>query len=338
VRVVPTPPSGLGEIAVDLTGKTACPTKCRNALPTYQEESLPDKKTFMSHPRISIVTPSYNQAQFIPWTVRSVLLQRYSNLEYIVMDGGSTDGTQQALAPYADRFAHYVSEKDNGQSDAIARGFERSTGQIMAYLNSDDMLAPGTLEFVAHFFAHHPEVDAIYSHRCTVDQGNKVISYWILPPHSNYLMMRWDLIPQETCFWRRSLFEKCGNIDPQFHFALDYDLFLRYMKAGRFVRANRFLGAFRYHSSAKTATLLADVGQKEIRQVREKHGIRIRKGESMLGGLFSLYVQRRGFRYQLQRGSLPGALAGAGYDYDSVWGGLLNDSRLPGVLEPAMAE
>jgi glycosyltransferase involved in cell wall biosynthesis len=264
-----------------------------------------------------------------------VLLQRYSNLEYIVMDGGSTDGTQEVLAPYVDRFAHYVSEKDNGQSDAIGRGFERSTGEIMAYLNSDDMLAPGALEYVANYFAHHPEVDAIYSNRCTVDEKNKVISYWILPGHSNYLMMRWDLIPQETCFWRRRLFDVCGNIDPQFRFALDYDLFLRYMKRGRFVRVNRFLGAFRYHSSAKTATLLADVGQKEIRKVREKNGIRIRKGESMLGGLFSLYVQRRGFRYQLHRGSLPGTLPGAGYDYDSVWGGLLNDTRLPVALEPA---
>ncbi|HEX4343205.1 MAG TPA: glycosyltransferase family 2 protein, partial [Verrucomicrobiae bacterium] len=276
--------------------------------------------TRMHRPRISIVTPSYNQAQYIGWTVRSVLHQRYPNLEYILMDGGSTDGTQRVLEPYADRFAHYSSEKDNGQSDAVARGFARSTGQIMAYLNSDDMLAPGALQFVADFFAQHPKVDAIYSHRCTVDDKNKAISYWILPTHSSYLMKRWDLIPQETCFWRRSLFEKCGNIDPQFRFALDYDLFLRYMMVGRFVRVNRFLGAFRYHSTAKTATLLHDVGQSEIRKVREKHGLRIHKGESMLGGVFSLYVQRKGFRYQLQHKSLPGALPGVGYDYDAVWG------------------
>ncbi|HEY8751075.1 MAG TPA: glycosyltransferase family 2 protein [Tepidisphaeraceae bacterium] len=286
----------------------------------------------MTQPRISIVTPSYNQAPYIGWTVRSVLLQRYSNLEYIVMDGGSTDGTQEVLEPYRERFAHYLSEKDNGQSDAVARGFERSTGEIMAYLNSDDMLAPGALQYVADFFRHNPKVDAIYSHRCTVDEHNKAISYWILPRHSNYLMKRWDLIPQETCFWRRRLFEKCGNIDPQFRFALDYDLFLRYMNGGRFARVNRFLGAFRYHSTAKTATLLHDVGQAEIRKVQGKHGLWIRKGESMLGGVFSLYVQRRGFRYQLSGRSLPGALAGVGYDYDSVWGGLLNEKRLPELV------
>src|SRR5688572_20116535 len=99
-------------------------------------------------PRITIVTPSYNQARFIGWTARSVFLQRYPNLEYVVMDGGSTDDTMEVLAPYAGRFAHLVSERDKGQSDAICRGFARSTGDIMGYLNSDDMLAPGTLKFV----------------------------------------------------------------------------------------------------------------------------------------------------------------------------------------------
>jgi glycosyltransferase involved in cell wall biosynthesis len=283
----------------------------------------------MKMPRISIVTPSYNQAAYIGWTVRSVLLQRYPNLEYIVMDGGSTDGTQAVLEPYRSQFAHYVCEKDNGQSDAVARGFERCTGQIMGYLNSDDMLAPDALQFVADFFGQHPDVDAIYSHRVTVVEDNRVVSYWILPPHSNYLMQRWDLIPQETCFWRRSLFERAGNIDPSFRFALDYDLFLRYMQVGRFVRVNRFLGAFRYHSTAKTHTLLAEVGQEEIRRVRQMHGVKIHRGESMLGGVYSLLVQRAGARHATLRRIKPGALPGKGYDYDELWGGMLNESRLP---------
>ena len=283
----------------------------------------------MSLPRISIVTPSFNQGKYIEWTVRSVLMQRYPELEYIVMDGGSTDNTPRVLEKYSDCFSYCVSEKDDGQADAIARGFDRATGQIMAYLNSDDMLAPGALQFVANFFRQRPDVDAIYSHRVNVVESNQVASYWVLPPHSNYVMKRWDHIPQETCFWRRRLFERCGNIDKSFHFALDYDLFLRYMNAGQFYRVNRFLGAFRYHSDAKTSRLLADVGQKEIHQVRQKHGIRIHKGESMIGGLFSLYVQRRGFRYEFCRSPLPGSLAGKGYDYDELWGGLLNDGRMP---------
>lgn len=289
----------------------------------------------MAVPRISIVTPSYNQGKYIEWTVRSVLLQRYPDLEHIIMDGGSTDETTSVLDKYADRFSHYVSEKDNGQADAISRGFDRSTGEIMAYLNSDDMLAPGALQYVANFFRHNPRVDAIYSHRCIVDESNKVGSYWILPPHLSYLMKRWDLIPQETCFWRRRLFEQCGNIDPSLHFALDYDLFLRYMKEGRFFRVNRFLGAFRYHRDAKTSRLLDDVGQKEIRRVRGKNGIKIHRGESMIGGLFSLYVQRCGMKYQFSRHTLPGSLPGVGYDYDDLWGGLLNDRPASETLATA---
>jgi glycosyltransferase involved in cell wall biosynthesis len=280
-------------------------------------------------PKISIVTPSYNQGPFIEWTVRSVLLQRYPNLEYIVMDGGSKDQTREVLDSYAEWFAHYSSEKDKGQADAICRGFEKSTGEIMAYLNSDDMLAPGTLEFVARYFAEHPEVDAVYSHRCTVDDANKVIWYWILGRHSNWYMSRWDLIPQETCFWRRSLFERTGNIDPHFRFAMDYDLFVRFMQKGRMVRVNRFLGVFRKHSEAKTSQLLETIGSQEIAQVWDRYGLKHRKSDNLLAARFFNGVNRRGGKFAYQHRHLPGALPGIGYDYDRVWGGLLNDRRMP---------
>ena len=191
--------------------------------------------------RISIVTPSFNQAEYITRTVRSVVLQRYPNLEYILMDGGSKDGTVEALAPYRQAFSHFRSEKDHGQAAAIADGLEMSTGDIMGYLNSDDMLAPGSLEFVSWFFSNHPEVDAIYSHRIAVDEADRALWYWVLPPHSNYLMSRWDYIPQETCFWRRSLWTKAGNVDRTFRFAMDYDFFVRCMQCGgKFRRVNRF--------------------------------------------------------------------------------------------------
>ena len=281
-------------------------------------------------PKISIVTPSYNQAQFVGFTARSVLLQRYPNLEYIVMDGGSTDATRDVLAPCADRFACFVSEKDNGQSDAIRRGFERSSGEIMSYLNSDDMLAPGALHFIARFFAEHPEVDAIYSHRVAVDDTNKVLWYWILPRHSNWYMTRWDLIPQETCFWRRSLYEKCGPIDASFRFAMDYDLFVRFMQKGKMVRVNRFLGAFRKHEEAKTSQLLETVGQSEIKQVWSRYGLSKGKLDNLRAARFFNGVNRRGGKFAALRRHLPGAFPGAGYDWDEkVWGGLLKDSQLP---------
>jgi len=287
------------------------------------------KPKTMPYPRFTVVTPSYNQAQYVGLTVRSVLLQRYPELEYIVMDGGSKDGTQKVLEPYADRFAYYVSEKDKGQADAIHRGFARSTGEIMGYLNSDDMLAPGALLGVAEFFHTHPDVDVVYSHRCTCNAQNRVMWYWILPEHSNYRMLRWDLIPQETCFWRRRIFEKCGNINPEFHFAMDYDLFARFMLNGKLKRLNRFLGCFRQHESAKTSTQMNTVGQKEIQRVWQTYGIRSHVWDHVVGVRYFYYAERHGSKYIANGACLPGALPGNDYDYDDVWGGLLKSDKMP---------
>jgi glycosyltransferase involved in cell wall biosynthesis/SAM-dependent methyltransferase len=277
----------------------------------------------MPWPKISIVTPSYNQGEFIERTVRSVLLQRYPDLEYIVMDGGSTDDTVERLQPYKDQFSYFVSERDEGQADAIAKGFARSSGEIMAYLNSDDLLAPDALHFVARFFQENPDIDWIYSHRCTVDERDQVIWYWILPPHQSFLMRRWDYIPQETCFWRRSLFEKTGNIDRSYKFAMDYDLFVRFMNDGHGRRLNRFLGAFRDHNTSKTKQLLATTGAREMLRVRLKFRIRAAITDGLFGLLIGNWVQYAGRYFAAAAHSLPGGFGGLGYDYNDVWGGLL---------------
>lgn len=114
-------------------------------------------------PRISIITPSYMQGRYVERTVRSVLLQDYPNLEYIVLDGGSTDETLDVLEPYVERMSHFYSGPDGGQADAIRRGFDMATGEILGYLNSDDLLTPGSLRFIAAFFQQNPDVDAVYS-------------------------------------------------------------------------------------------------------------------------------------------------------------------------------
>lgn len=273
--------------------------------------------------KITVVTPSYNHAKFIERTVRSILLQRYENLEYIVMDGGSKDDTLEVLQPYRSQIAHLVSEKDEGQADAIARGFEQSTGEIMAWVNSDDMLAPGTLEYVNWFFTNHPEVDAIYSHRLAVDADDNVIWYWHLPRHSSYMMSRWDLIPQETCFWRRSLWERAGNVDKRYQFAMDYDLFVRYMKTGRLRRVNRFLGAFRQHDSAKTTQLMNTVGVAEIHRVWVENNFKPRFFSRVIAHRFSKGTAWRGLAFAEKRKVLPGNLPGTGYSYNRVWAGQL---------------
>jgi SAM-dependent methyltransferase len=244
------------------------------------------------------------------------------------MDGGSTDDTVSRLAPYKDQFSFFASEPDDGQADAIAKGFARSSGEIMAYLNSDDLLAPGALHFVANYFERHPTVDCIYSHRCTIDEKDRVLWYWILPPHHDSLMKRWDFIPQETCFWRRRLFEKAGNIDTSYHFAIDYDLFVRFMNLGRVRRINRFFGAFRQHSESKTTQLLGVMGRLEMLKVRQKFGIRRLPHDGFFGRLFSEWVSQAGRRFAYSGHSLPGAFPGAGYDYNDFWGGVLRRSDL----------
>jgi len=277
----------------------------------------------MHTPTISIVTPSFNQGMFIERTVRSVLGQGYPKLQYIVMDGGSTDSTLNVLQSYAQHFHHFSSGPDRGQADAIARGFDQTSGDIMAYLNSDDLLAPGTLHFVAAYFDQHPEVDFIYSHRCIIDANDRVIGYWYLPPHVNWLMRRWDLIPQETCFWRRSLFEAVGNVDSSYQFAMDYDLFVRMMVRGKFRRVDRVLASFRQHGSSKTSQQYITVGANEVQAIRKKNGIAKHPRDEFFHTWFWLLVEHAGQRLANSEKSLPGCFRGTGYSYNDVWGGWL---------------
>jgi len=282
-------------------------------------------------PLISIVTPSYNYGHFIEWTLRSILLQGYPKLEVIVMDGGSPDNTVDVIEKYRPWLKHAESEKDAGQADAVARGFKHATGDILAYLNSDDMLAPGALAFVAVFFQEHPEVDMVYGHRVIVDDSNHVTGHWVVPPHSDWYMQRWDYIPQETCFWRRSIYEKVGGIDPTYRFALDFDLFVRFMRAGaKICRANRFLGAFRVHEVSKTSSEL-QVGKvhPEVDRVWTKYKVQLARWQEMPAVGIREWIDIASRRFAASGKTLPGALSGVGYDYDRVWGGLLNSGEMP---------
>jgi GT2 family glycosyltransferase len=280
--------------------------------------------TLKNPPTISIVTPSYNQGRFLEWTLRSVLEQNYPKLEYVVMDGGSTDETAKVLERYAERLTYMESSRDKGQADAIVRGFEHTTGEIMAYLNSDDVLAPDALDFAARFFAAHPEVDAIYSHRVFIDERNIVTRYWILPPHRDWTMARWDFIPQETCFWRRRIYEQVGGIDASYQFALDYDLFVRFMQKGRMERVDRFLGAFREHASSKTGALEEGRLHPEVARVREERGIKMADWQRLPELAQVELIDVRSKKFAARGKALPGALAGIGYDYNLVWGGRLD--------------
>lgn len=223
-------------------------------------------------PRISIVTPSFNQGRFLERTIKSVLSQDYPNLEYIIQDGGSTDETVDILEKYDGALKHWESERDNGQAHAINLGFRHARGEIMAYLNSDDLLLPGTLNYVARFFNTHQEVSVIYGHRVIIDEYDREIGRWVLPPHRAEVI-RWDdYVPQETLFWRRSIWDNVGGcVDESFRFAMDWDLILRFQNAGAtMVRVPRFLGAFRVYEEQKTTSQIETIGIQEINRIRER--------------------------------------------------------------------
>ena len=204
-------------------------------------------------PSIALVTPSYNQGRFIQATIDSVLAQSYPDLSYLVMDGGSSDETPRLLAAYGARVA-WQSEKDRGQAEAINKGFAAIGGEIMGWLNSDDLLLPGTLAYVGRFFRDHPETDVVYGHRIIIDGEGREIGRWVLPGHDPAALALTDYVPQETMFWRAAVWRKIGPLDAGFHYAMDWDFLLRAERAGfRFRRLPRFLGCFRVHGEQKTA-------------------------------------------------------------------------------------
>jgi glycosyltransferase involved in cell wall biosynthesis len=223
-------------------------------------------------PRISLVTPSYNQGEFLERTLCSVLGQGYPRLEYLVQDGGSDDETPGVLQRYRGALARCESVRDRGQADALNRAFRHATGEVLAWLNSDDLLLPGSLAYVADFFARYPEVDVVYGHRVVIDEDDREVGRWLLPPHDDAVLSWADYVPQETLFWRRGIWEKTGaRLDEDFHFALDWDLLLRFRDAGaRFVRLPRFLGAFRAHARQKTQVWLKGVGGREMARLRRR--------------------------------------------------------------------
>jgi glycosyltransferase involved in cell wall biosynthesis len=220
-------------------------------------------------PTIAIVTPSFNQGHVLEATIRSVLDQDYPAVEYVVQDGGSTDGSVAILERYASRLFAWESAPDGGQAAAINLGLRRTSGDIMAYLNSDDILMPGALAYVASYFRAHPDVDVVYGHRVLIDGNGEEVGRWVLPPHDDRVIAFADFIPQETMFWRRRAWEAVGGgIDESFRFAMDWDLILRFRDAGMtFRRLPRFLGGFRVWQDQKGVAWWLPVGRRETERL-----------------------------------------------------------------------
>ena len=214
----------------------------------------------MQLPRITVVTPSYNQGDFIEQTIKSVLGQGYPDLEYIVVDGGSTDGTVDILKRYDGRL-HWTSEPDRGQSHAINKGLRIATGEVFAFLNSDDLYEPGALRKVGAFFVQHPEA-AWLSGRCrNIDEQGREIRKAITLYKNLWLRLRsyavlqvLDYVAQPATFWRRRVIEKVGLFDEHLSYAMDYDYSLRLGPHFRLWVLNEYLACYRTHAKSKAGS------------------------------------------------------------------------------------
>lgn len=207
----------------------------------------------MNQPLVTIVTPSYNQARFLEATIRSVLEQDYPRIEYIVVDGGSSDGSMDILRKYADRLAWWISEPDRGQTDAINKGFSRARGEILAWLNSDDTYQPGAVGEAAAYLMEHPEVGLVYGDTNFIDENDRVIGRFPAR-QTDYRRLRrgYVHVPQQAAFFRAELWRRVGPLDPTFYFAMDYDLWVRLAAQAPMVYYPRLWANFRLHGEAKT--------------------------------------------------------------------------------------
>ncbi|MCS6993865.1 MAG: glycosyltransferase [Anaerolineales bacterium] len=204
--------------------------------------------------KVSIVTPSFNQARFLERTIRSVLEQDYPDIEYIIVDGGSTDGSREIIQQYAPKLAWWVSEPDNGQTDAINKGFARATGEIFAWLNSDDTYNPHAIAEAVEFLAHNPHVGLVYGEANFIDEHDRIIGRFPAA-QTDYARLRrgYVHIPQQAAFWRADLWRQVGPLDPSFYFAMDYDLWVRLARITELrYLPGRTWANFRLHSSGKT--------------------------------------------------------------------------------------
>ena len=202
---------------------------------------------------VSIVTPSYNQAKYLERTILSVLNQTYSEIEYIIIDGGSTDGSREIIEKYADRIHYWVSEPDKGQTDAINKGFAQARGDVLAWLNSDDTLEPQAVAQAVTYLQQNPQVGLVYGHGFFINANDEKIGEFP-SAQTSYAKLRQGYVHicQQAAFWRADLWKQIGPLDDSIYFAMDYDLWLRLAKTSEIRYVPEHWANFRLHGEAKT--------------------------------------------------------------------------------------
>ena len=234
-------------------------------------------------PLVSIITSSFNQARYLEATIQSVLEQDYPRIEYIIVDGGSSDGSVDVIKKYAGRLAWWVSEQDKGQTDAINKGFNRASGEILAWLNSDDTYNPGAVSAAVKYLTENPDVAMVYADCNYInEQGGVIGKFNSAQTDHRRLREGYVHIPQQTMFFRANYWKELGPLDPSFYFAMDYDLWTRLAsRAPLKYLAGQTWANFRIHTSGKT-TSADDRCWPEMLRVHYRDG----------GGFFSLIVAK----------------------------------------------
>ena len=218
-------------------------------------------------PLVSIITPSYNQARFLEATLRSVLGQDYPNMEYLVVDGASTDGSIEIIQRYADRLAWWVSEKDSGQSEAINKGFQRARGEFVGWLNSDDINLPGAVTAVVKVFQSNPQAGLVYGDAQAIDADGKPFNLMRARQYTPADLMAFNIICQPAAFMRRSVLEEAGYLNPAYQLLMDNLLWMCMAQKAPIVYTPQTWAAARYHDQAKNRTRGAAYGQEARRLI-----------------------------------------------------------------------
>jgi glycosyltransferase involved in cell wall biosynthesis len=221
------------------------------------------------YPRITVITPSFNQAMYLERTISSVLDQGYPNLEYIIIDGGSVDGSVDIIRKYEPYLTYWVSERDNGQVDAINKGLRRATGEWVAWQNSDDIYYPHAFGELAEAIRKQPKASLISGDLMLIDQNDrKIRDVRYITPDYHALLAEGMLIANQASFWRRDLHERIGYLDERYHCSFDYEWFLRVAEHAKGFHVRSVWGALRYHDETKTSNL-ADRFITEQKQILE---------------------------------------------------------------------
>lgn len=221
----------------------------------------------MKNPLVTIITPSYNQSRYLEETIRSVLGQDYPAIEYYIIDGGSTDSSVEIIRRYESQISGWVSEKDRGQAEAINKGFQRASGEYIAWLNSDDTYQPGAIRAAIETFQKHPEAGLVYGNVLSIDENSQPFNRQTFQPYTLPDLMAFNIISQPAVVMRRAILEQAGYLDLGYHLLLDHHLWLRMAALAPLVYLPETLAAARYHAEAKNLARTADFGREAFKIV-----------------------------------------------------------------------